>query len=268
MRLRCRHVALGVFLMAAGSRGFAQAQGKSTAALPVYDVVSIKPNISGSGNMSYDTQENAFVTKNITSRMLMEYAFEIRGDLIEGLDGPADSAHFDIQAKVSDPDSKVMKKLTNDQQREMFMPVLAERFQLRTHRETKVLPIYELVLAKDGSRLKRLTANDTTEKGAEGLGRGEWNWGSTRLAGHAITASVAAHALSQILKRTVIDRTGLEGGYDVALHWTPDTASASDDQTAGSIFTALQEQLGLRLRPSKGPVEVLVVDHVQMPSSN
>ena len=265
-------VAIGVCLAAAGLLGGAHAQSQPAAALPVvlpvYDVVSVKPNTTGSGNMSYNTSGNAFVAENMTLRMLMEYTFEIRGDLIEGLNGPAGSAHFDLQGKVSDPDPEVMKKLTNDQQREMLVPVLADRFQLRTHRETKSLPIYELVLAKDGLKMKRLPAKDTTEKGAEGLERGEWNWGSTRLVGHAIPIGSVTHALSQILKRTVTDKTGLDGVYDVTLRWTPDTAVDSDDQTAGSIFTALQEQLGLKLRPARGPVETLVVDHVQMPSEN
>jgi uncharacterized protein (TIGR03435 family) len=257
-----------VCLIAPGLLGAAHAQVRTAPALPGYDIVSVKPNTTGSGNMSYNTTENGFITKNISLRMLIGYAFEIRGDLIEGLNGPVASTHYDIQAKVSDPDPEVMKKITNDEQREMLLPVLADRFRLRTHRETKVLPIYELVLAKDGSKLKPLPASDTPEKGAEGLGRGETNWGSTRLIGHAIPMSTVTHTLSQILKRTVSDKTGLAGEYDVMLRWTPDTASASDDQTMGSIFTALQEQLGLRLRPAKGPVETLVVDHVQMPSEN
>jgi len=249
----------------------AQTKPSASAALPIYDVTSVKLNTSGSFDSSYNTSGVGSSARNVSLRQLMEYTFEIKENLIEGIPGPVNAARFDLDGKISDPDPETIKRLTDDQRRAMMAPVLAERFQLQTHRETKMLPLYELVLAKDGSKLKPSAAEGAPEPAGidpRVRTRGDVNWGSEHLLAHAIPLSVLAHTLSDILKRTVTDKTALEGEYDITLHWTPDTAIASDDQTAGSIFTALQEQLGLRLRPSKGLVETLVVDRVNMPSDN
>jgi uncharacterized protein (TIGR03435 family) len=164
---------------------------------------------------------------------------------------------------------------------------LADRFKLKIHTETKQLPVYELVAPKGGSKLKEATAGDTYAngiKGLDGVGRGGlMRVGRGQLTAQAVPITSLANMLSQQLQRTVLDKTGLTGKYDLELNWTPDQGSdpmfkgaegspqrgdAAPDSSGPSIFTALQEQLGLKLQSAKGPVETLVIDHVEMPSEN
>ena len=101
------------------------------------------------------------------------------------------------------------------------------------------------------------------------MGRGSMRVSNTELSAHDVPLDNLAYSLSGRLSRTVVDKTGLKGNYDLLLTWSPDDGStASSDSSAPSLFTALQEQLGLRLQPAKGPVETLVVDHVEMPTEN
>ncbi len=144
----------------------------------------------------------------------------------------------------------------------MVLPLLTERFQLKTHMETRPGPIYELVVAKGGSKLKP-SANK--ECGVSFNSNGN---SSTITAKCQPMASLAKTLFAQ-LHRPVVDKTALTGNYDLTLQWTPDDAPVSTDtDSAPSIYTAVQEQLGLKLQPAKAPVEVLVVDHAAMPSEN
>ena len=148
----------------------------------------------------------------------------------------------------------------------MLQALLAERFQMRVLRETKELPVYALVVGKSGPQLHE----------AEGAGNG-MRIGRGRVTTQAISMEPFAKNLGKLLGRTVVDRTGLEGKFAFTLEWTPDPGQpmgllgpspASADDSGPSIFTALQEQLGLKLEPQKGPVEILVIDHVEKPSEN
>jgi uncharacterized protein (TIGR03435 family) len=169
----------------------------------------------------------------------------------------------------------------------MLRPALADRFKLKVHTETKQLPVYKIVLAKGGSKLKEATAGDTYAngiKGPDGVGRpGMMRFGPGQLTAQAVPMTSLTNMLSQQLHRTVLDKTGLTGKYDLELNWTPDQGAdpmfkgpegspqrgdAAPDSSGPSIFTALQEQLGLKLQSAKGPVETLVIDHVEMPSEN
>jgi uncharacterized protein (TIGR03435 family) len=169
----------------------------------------------------------------------------------------------------------------------MLQPALAERFKLKVHSETKQLPVYELIVAKGGAKLKEATAGDTYAngiKGPDGVGRGGMmRSGPGQLTAQAVPMTSLANLLSQQLHRTVLDKTGLTAKYDLELNWTPDQGSdpmfkgpegspqradAAPDSSGPSIFTALQEQLGLKLQSANGPVETLVIDHVEMPSEN
>jgi uncharacterized protein (TIGR03435 family) len=167
----------------------------------------------------------------------------------------------------------------------MFQQLLADRFQLKVHWETRELPVYALVVTKKGAKLqpaKDTTGNTGTSSNSHGSGVQFTATGQTLAQLAESLTSAAAHDLG----REVIDRTGIEGKYDVSLNWTRDTGAASagpdsNTQDSGpsiftgntqdlgpSIFTAIQEQLGLKLEPSKGPVRVLVIDHAEMPSEN
>jgi uncharacterized protein (TIGR03435 family) len=140
--------------------------------------------------------------------------------------------------------------------------LLGDRFGLRLHREERVMPIYELVVARSGPKLS------PAADGPEGL-----TSGPGRLKGTSVKVSAIASALSDATGRVVIDRTGLNGYYDYTLAWTPDMVSgavpqASEKGGGVSLFTAVQEQLGLKLKAAKGPVEVLVIDGAEKPSAN
>jgi uncharacterized protein (TIGR03435 family) len=264
----------------------AQPDVTSDVKVPAFDVVSVKPNKSDSGMVRIMGKPDGYSATNVSLKMLIQGAYGIREDLISGAPSWADAARFDIDAKVAGSDVEALKKLSPEQRRSILQPLLADRFRLKVHTETKQLPVYELVLAKGGSKLKEATAGDTYAngiKGPDGVGRGGMmRVGRGQLNAQAVPMTSLANMLSQQLHRTVIDKTGLTGKYDLELNWTPDQGSdpmfkgsegsqrtdTALDTSGPSIFTALQEQLGLKLQSAKGPVETLVIDHVEMPSEN
>jgi uncharacterized protein (TIGR03435 family) len=257
----------------------------AAATFPPYDIVSIKPDKSGSGMISIKTAPDTFQASNISLKSLLANAYDVKDDLISGISGPLGSAAFDIEAKVLDPDLDALKKLSPEQKtarsRSMMLQILIDRFHLKAHIETKELPVYELVLAKSGPALKEAAPEPPAADGADpvkppkAMGRGGMmtnnNGKSSELTATAVPLSNLASMLSYQVHRTVLDKTGLTGKYDLSLKWTPEDAPAQDNSTetpAPSIFTALQEQLGLKLQPAKGPVDTLFIDHVEMPTEN
>jgi uncharacterized protein (TIGR03435 family) len=267
--------------------GAAQPDASSDVKVPVFDVVSVKPNTSESGMIRVMGRPDGYFANNVSLKMLIQGAYGIREDLISGAPSWTDSARFDIDAKVAGSDVEALKKLTPEQRRLMLQPLLADRFKLKVHTETKELPVYELVLAKGGSKLKEATPGDTYAngiKGPDGVGRGGMmRVGRGQLTAQAVPMSNLANMLSTQLHRTVLDKTGLTGKYDLELNWTPDpgaepmfkgpdsgqhSSDTAQDSSGPTIFTALQEQLGLKLQSARGPVETIVIDHVEMPSEN
>jgi uncharacterized protein (TIGR03435 family) len=266
--------------------GTAQPDVTADIKVPPFDVVSVKPNKSESGMVRVMGKQDGYSASNVSLKMLIQGAYGIRADLISGAPSWADSARFDIDAKVADSDVDALKKLSPEQRRLILRPLLADRFKLKVHIETKQLPVYELVLAKGGSKLTEATPGNTYAngiKGPDGVARGGMmRVGPGQLTAQAVPMTGLANMLSQQLSRTVLDKTGLTGKYDIELYWAPDQADpvfkgpdgslpkgdAAPDSSGPSIFTALQEQLGLKLQSAKGPVETLVIDHVEMPSEN
>jgi uncharacterized protein (TIGR03435 family) len=255
--------------------------------VPAFDVVSVKPNKSAGGMIRVMAKPDGYSASNVSLKMLIQFAYGIREDLISGAPSWGDSARFDIDAKVAGSDVEALKKLSPEQRRLVLQPLLADRFKLKIHTETKQLPVYEIILAKGGSKLKEATAGDTYAngiKGPDGAGReGMMRFGPGQLTAQAVPMTSLANMLSQQLHRTVIDKTGLTGKYDLELNWTPDQgadpmfkgadssqqrADPPPESSGPSIFTAVQEQLGLKLQSAKGPVETIVIDHVEMPSEN
>jgi len=243
------------------------AQADSTAVkLPVYDIVSIKPAKPGSVGSGFRWDKDTFSATNVSLKYLVSMAYDIKPELISGVTGPVDSARFDVIAKMLDPNPDVLKKLSNKQRQSMLLPFLEERFQMKAHTETRILPVYDMVTTKDGPKFK---PSPDAAKPSPG-----WSAGNGTFAAHDLSMTTVASVLTDLVHRTVIDKTGLTGNYSFDLKWTPDdapapSASANPSTDSGpSIFTALQEQLGLKLKPAKGPVETLVVDHVAMPSEN
>jgi uncharacterized protein (TIGR03435 family) len=255
---------------------------RTTAPLPTYDVASIKPGKSDMGSTLL-FRLDGFTAKGMNLKSLVKEAYGIENDQILGAPNWLNTQTYDIEAKVDDADAAALGKLSEDQRKLMFQSFLRERFQLKAHLETKELPILALVVAKNGPKLQEAKPGDTYPDGIKGPdGKPEGHagmmmWGNGRLTGQGISIASIVQPLTQQLGRTVLDQTGLTGKYDVELRWTPDNTSApttgpdsgiAGESTTPSIFTAIQEQLGLKLESHKAPVEVLVIDHVEAPSAN
>ena len=178
------------------------------------------------------------------------------------LDGPSwlASTRFDIEATSDSETDSRLRGIASDQEREvkrrMVQALLAERYGLKLHRETRELPAYDLMLAKGGARLQPSQFNGKSI-----------NTGRTYFNGQGLTMTLIAEELSQLAGRIVVDKTKLPDRYDLKLQWSPDDAPVTDN-SAPSLFTAIQEQLGLKLEPAKEAVPVLVIDHVEQPSAN
>lgn len=269
----------GLFALACCCLVGEAAIGQSSAKAPEYDVVAIKPNKSGDGSMSWRSNNDSFSVTNLTLKQLLVNAYGIREGLISGIPAWAENARFDIKAKVADPDVEVLKKLSPEQRRAMVAAILTERFGLKVHPETKQLPVYELTVWKDGPKFKESVAQPVDPgadpKGPKTMGRGSVMTSNGDFTSVGVPISSMVTVLANELNRTVIDKTGLAGAYDLHLKWTPERAAAAGAENgqqaadaAPPLFTALQEQLGLKLVATKGPVETLVVDHVEQPTEN
>lgn len=220
-----------------------------------YDIISIHQNKSGTEAFGVSSGKASFNATNITFGNLLYQAYHIGEDQTSGLLGPVSSARFDIVAKVSDASPEI--KLTSAQRQTMMVALLTERFKLKAHTEMKMLPIFELVVLPGGPKFKPT---------AEGSPSG-WSYGARSLIGHATPLSTFVDILAGKVDRTIADKTGLTGKYDLTLKWNSDETPDPQSQDP-PLLTALQEQLGLKLRSAKGPVETLVVEHVEMPTEN
>jgi len=277
-------------------RAQSQAQSTSQNAL-VYEVASIKPNKSGQNMVSLRMAPDGLSGTNVTLHMLMKNAYGVEDNQIEGAPSWFTSERYDIEAKMDSAAADELRKLNEEerklQRQRMLQALLADRLKLSIHRETKELPTYALVVAKNGPKLHEAKPGDADpngSKGPDGRGRqGIWmqmgGGGMMDLTVQGQPLASLARLLTGQLHRTVVDNTGLKGNYDFKLQWTRDESQGAmfkgpelgpsggaspppPDSSGPSIFTAIQEQLGLKLESQKGPVEILVVDHVERPSEN
>src|SRR5262245_7885124 len=263
---------------------------------PTFEVTSVKPNKSGDGRVMMGMQPGGRVTAtNVPLRMLVQQSYDVQPFQIVGGPNWIVSDRFDIVAKAPEG-------FTPDRMRPMMRALLAGRFKLKAHKETREMQSYELVLARsDGKLGPNLTPSKTDCAAARGrrgggpppappqpgqpiecgmmLGIGNLNAGGMSLA-------ELARSLSGSVGRIVIDKTGLTGGYDFQLTYAPEGRGGGGplglppgappvgvdvpaaDPNRPSLFTALQEQLGLKLDSQKGPVEVLVIDSVEQPTED
>jgi len=233
----------------------------------VFEVTSVKVNKSGNSGSHSSFDNGRFIATNVSLKNLMQYsAYEVPEVRILGGPKWMDSARFDIEAKLDGPGTERLRALGRHESRlqtlAMMQELLADRFKLAVHWETRELPVYALVAGKNGARLE---AAKKADKGTS------IETGNNSMTADDVTMADLARAMTQELSselgRVVVDKTGIAGKYDLALKWTPVESSASID-TGPSIFTAVQEQLGLKLESAKAPVEVLVIDHVAMPQEN
>jgi uncharacterized protein (TIGR03435 family) len=241
--------------------GFANSQ--PTPALsqpnPVCEVASIKPNQSGDRPAIRSGAGGRLNATNATSKTLIELAYDVRDYQISGGPSWLGTGGCDIVATPEHPVDPTPDNI--DYFRQMLRSLLADRFQLIITREKKELPLYVLVVAKDGSELKAVAKwQNPTEMRVHG--------GQGQLIGEKVSMTVLTQVLSDIAGHTLTDKTGLDGYYDFKLEWRPDETQPPAPGDPPSIFTAIQEQLGLKLESQKGLVEVLVVDRVEKPSAN
>jgi uncharacterized protein (TIGR03435 family) len=259
---RSRHAGIALLLITAALAILSAQGSRDVPKQPAFDVTSVKQNTSGEigmGGPGDRFQNGQFRLTNRPLRQLIREAFRIRrtDDLIGG---PAwlDADRWDIAGKKESVSGDVWP---------MVRTLLADRFKLVTHYETREVPIYALVIARRDGRLGpslRPTAEPASLRIAPGL-----------FSGRAPIAMLVDGVLSSAVQRAVVDRTGLTGAYEIELHWTPDGPPALPGDAppppasdAPSIFTALQEQLGLKLESDRGPVQVLVIDHVERPTED
>jgi uncharacterized protein (TIGR03435 family) len=242
------------------------------------EAASIKPNSSAGPceNSIRYIPGGRINAKNVPLRFLIRSAYRVRDFQITG--GPAwiDAVRYDVTAKA-------IEGVPQDQLPIVMQAMLADRFKLILHRETKELPVYRLMAAKQGIKLSESKAACVESAPGQPNTCGTIVTGVNGLNAEKIDMKQLANGLSGILARNVIDKTGFTGAFDVHLKFARDEATAgltairgpgcgpaqsALDPAAPSIFTALQEQLGLRLESAKGPVEVLVIDHAEPPIQN
>ena len=249
------------------------AQPASAPRKPVIEVASIRRNLNGGRTrIGFAPGSGRPMANNVTLKGLIKWAYDVEDYQIEGGPKWIDSVGFDITAKL-EHDVNPSGDLTQRAYfREMIQPLLRDRFQLTVRRSTRELPVYALVVGKRGPTLADRGKAENPQDMRMSGGRGQ-------IIGQRIPMSLLTEALRSVAGRPVRDETGLKGYYDFKLQWDPaDTvpqagndnggAAGPADHTEPSLFTALQEQLGLRLEPRKGPVEILVIESAEMPSED
>jgi uncharacterized protein (TIGR03435 family) len=237
------------------------ASGQSTA--PVFEVASVKVHAEPPRTIGVKTVGSRLIADAETVRGLIMWAYNLQNYQVAGL-GPQSAVgdtFFDIVAKTEGEKAPSEREF-----REMLQALLADRFKLKLHREMREMPVYVLLEDKRGSKLKPSAPDAVTGGWLRTVGR---NYEFT-VAKATINDILTGITASQI-DRPVVDRTGLTGTYDLKLVYTPETRAnrtSEPDPSDINIFTAVQNQLGLKLEPQKASIEMLVVDHVERPSEN
>jgi uncharacterized protein (TIGR03435 family) len=211
-----------------------------------FEVASIKPNNSGDGGSSMTTNDGEVIVRNNTLRQLIQNAFDVRSFSLSGPDW-LNSVRFDITAKLP-------RKATFAEQRLLMQALLVERFGLAVHHETKTIQGCALGTAKNGPKIQPVEDN----------GGHPTNSSRGKIVAERMTMAQLADTVSRQLRQPISETTGLKGVYTFTLTYTPDSGDEKAAGEAGpSVYTALQEQLGLRLEARKIPVDTVVVDHVE-----
>jgi uncharacterized protein (TIGR03435 family) len=285
-------IALMLFGLTSALASRAQSPAQSTPSIaPVYEfeAASIKPVVDCSGDFLPGFTVDGYRGECVSVRQMIREAYGVRDYGLLGGPDRLNTELYDIEAKMESSVVDALAKLTPDQlklaRQQMLQALLAERFKLKVHRETKEEPVYFLSVGKNGPKLQDAKPGDThTFPGADGSAvRGQialtpGSGGGRKAGAHSVSMSLFGEYLSFVLARPVVDKTGLTGEYDFTLEWMPDMAQATAPGAVGadslpgapgaSIFTAIQDQLGLKLESGRSPIQVIVIDHVEKPSAN
>jgi len=312
-----------VFGLASAAQLGALPQAQDPAATtPVYDVVSIKPSrptsfgVNADGSMSGAIRRglrytaDGFVAENTSVKSLIQTAFGVGNDRVSGGPDWIDSEKYDIQAKIDDPVvidwlQKLATEERNLVRQRMLQALLADRFKLTVQHDSKELPVYLLIVGKNGPKFRESKSSDppqTETKGPDASrtpdgppifivgpdgkprvnpasipkGTTQMSFGSDgmlHLTGPNTTIPKLVGTLTAQLHRPVLDKTGLVGNYDIELKWVPDQmpirGSSTDSDVSGpTLQKAVEDQLGLKLESGKAPIEIIAISHVERPSKN
>ncbi len=240
-------------------------------AKPEFTVATIKPSRPDAPRGGYGFRGQDVTTTNVTVNWMIKLAYNVHARQIEG--GPAwlDSAKYDTVGRPDTPGQP-----SRDQMKLMIQKLLADRFQLKFHTEKRELPVYAIVVLKTGAKIT-VSAGDPNAFPGIGFSRGP---GELSLNGRNSGLDGMANALqSNVLDKPVVNQTGLTGRYDWNLRFTPDATQLADFDPGApvpapnpdappDIFTAFQQQLGLKLESTKAPVDVIVIEKITRPSEN
>jgi len=245
----------------------------STAQLPNFEVASIRPNKSGEANWTWGLKPGGrFTGENMPVKGMILAAFRLKRFEVSGAPAWTDSERYDIIAKADN-------NASFNEAMFMLQGLLADRFKLQYHRTEKETSVFALLPARGGPSVTATKPGSCVppnyDKKAQGAPQGDlkfcgWRVRGGEIEGTGVSMSEFADTLSAQMDRPVIDRTGIRGNVDVHLAWTPDgdTADTNGDPIGPSLFTAIEQQMGLRLESSKGLVKMLVIDHIDRPSEN
>jgi bla regulator protein BlaR1 len=294
-----------------------QAQAENTTIVaPAYKSAWVQPHKSVKGvdgPVGIMFGPDRFTASNATLLGIIGTAYGVQPDLISGAPDWVNTEKYDIDIKLpnspaedapqdaagspkiafdfketdtrGDDSPKIVPDIGIQQLQLILQAVLAERFKLTLHRETKDLQVYELLIADGGSKLQESKPDDTYANGIKiaddrPLGKGMMKMGTGELIDQGTTLAGLVEQLSWQLGHTVVDKTGLKGNYDFSLRWAPGPGEVfkfmggkpdivgSPESSGSTLLTAIQEQLGLKLEPQKAPMQVLVIDHVEQPAEN
>lgn len=282
-RLICIATLMSFAVPAALAQGIAAASGTDAKTEEVllpgvaYDVATIKPSDPNARGGGVGTRSNGtFYSTGESLKNGVCGAYDVMD--FQCLGGPAwfESDHYDIEAKPDSSTTEQLLKLSWKQrwpvQQRMQQALFADRLKLKVHYETRQMTIFELVVAKGGLKMHEAKPGDTYANGLKGgdgkaFGGGSYMVGNGKMTAQGLSMDTLAAQLSGTTSHIVQNKTGLTGVYDFTLQYD-DRDPPPPDSTAPSIYTALEEQLGLKLVPTKAPVDVLVIDHVERPSAN
>ena len=270
-------VTLGLF-NATPSRAQSQAENAAVSG-PAYSSVSVKPSDLANGNsrtrMMFSLMDGTFVANGVTLERLIQMAYHAQEAQISGPRDFLNKTKYDIEARVDPSQLAAMKKQISEhpgsEDQGMLRKLLADQFKLVVHYEARTVAAYDLVADDGGAKLQ----SSGSQPRMMHLGHGELTSSGTPL-------ELLTDQLSARLGRPVVDKTGLKGNYAFKLHWTPDPSEEEHlaqsgepvapesvpDANGPSLTNALEEQLGLKLQANTEPVQVLVIDHAEMPSGN
>jgi uncharacterized protein (TIGR03435 family) len=247
--MRHRRIAISVAMAAA----VAAAQDVPSPAQ--FEVAAIK--LSSGHPSGMFPKPGRLTVGNRTLKQMITEVYRLMGYQVMGASGWMDSIAYEIEAKATGP-AKFNEMV------EMLKPLMAGRFQLAFHWETKEMPIYWLVAAKNGPKIRKPDASDTSP----GFLRNRPHY----IEGHKMGVAQLVYFLGGELQVPLVDKTGLEGDYEFKLEWSDDTRPVADGGVGGadlekpSLFAAVQEQLGLKLETHPGPVKIFVIDHAEKPA--